>query len=53
MYLYLDLVFIGVGTVCAWLFALRPSPRLAYVLTLVFMMGMGFLITLAMVLGSI
>jgi len=53
LYLYLDLVFVAVGLVCAWLFATRPSPKLAYTLTLVFMMGMGFLITLAMVLGSI
>ena len=53
IYLYLDLVFITVGLVCAWLFVRRPSPELAYKLTLIFMMGMGFLITLAMVLGSI
>jgi 4-hydroxybenzoate polyprenyltransferase len=53
LYLYLDLVFVAVGLICAWLFATRPSPKLAYTLTLVFMMGMGFLITLAMVLGSI
>ena len=52
IYLYLDLVFIAVGLICAWLFVTRPSPRLAYALTLAFMMGMGFLITLAMVLGS-
>ncbi len=52
IYLYLDLVFIAVGLVCAWLFATRPSPRLANVLTLVFMMGAGSLICLAMVLGS-
>lgn len=26
VYLYLDLVFIAVGLVCAWLFATRPSP---------------------------
>ena len=52
-YLYLDLAFIAVGLVCAWLFATRPSPRLAYTLTLVFMMGMGSLICLAMVLGSL
>ncbi|UCH50749.1 MAG: UbiA family prenyltransferase [Chloroflexota bacterium] len=52
-YLYLDLAFIAVGLVCAWLFATRPSPRLAYMLTLVFMMGMGSLICLAMILGSI
>ncbi|MFC1892841.1 UbiA family prenyltransferase [Chloroflexota bacterium] len=53
VYLYLDLVFIGVGLVCAWLFATRPSPRLAYTLTLVFMMGMGSVICLAMILGSL
>jgi len=52
IYLYLDLVFIAVGLVCAWLFATRPSPKLARVLTLVFMMGMGLVICLAMVLGS-
>jgi 4-hydroxybenzoate polyprenyltransferase len=53
LYLYLNLAFIGVGVVCAWLFATRPSPRLAYILTLVCMMGMGSLICLAMILGSI
>jgi 4-hydroxybenzoate polyprenyltransferase len=52
IYLYLDLAFIAVGLVCAWLFATRPSPRLAYILTLVCMMGMGSLICLAMILGS-
>lgn len=53
IYLYLDLAFIAVGLVCAWLFATRPSPKLAYILTLVFMMGMGSLICLAMILGSL
>ena len=53
IYLYLDLAFIAVGLVCAWLFVTRPSPGLAYNLTLVFMMGMGTLICLAMILGSI
>jgi 4-hydroxybenzoate polyprenyltransferase len=52
IYLYLDLLFVAVGLVCAWLFATRPSPKLAYALTLVFMMGTGLLICLAMVLGS-
>ena len=52
IYLYLDWVFIAVGLICAWLFVRRPSPRLAHVLTLVCMMGLGLLITLAMVLGS-
>jgi len=52
IYLYLDLVFIAVGLVSAWLFVTRPSPGLAYKLTLVFMMGMGTVICLAMILGS-
>jgi 1,4-dihydroxy-2-naphthoate octaprenyltransferase len=53
IYLYLDLAFIAIGLVCAWLFATRPTPELAYILTMVFMMGEGFLISLAMILGSI
>ncbi len=53
IYLYLDIVFIAVGLVCAWLFAARPSPQLAYRLTLVFMMGTGTVICLAMILGSV
>ena len=52
IYLYLALVFVAVGLVCAWLFATRLTPKLAYALTLVFMMGMGLLICLAMILGS-
>jgi 4-hydroxybenzoate polyprenyltransferase len=52
VYLYLDLAFIAIGLVCAWLFVTRPSPKLAYVLTMIFMMGMGSLICLAMILGS-
>jgi 4-hydroxybenzoate polyprenyltransferase len=52
IYLYLDLAFVAVGLVCAWLFVTRPSPSLAYVMTLVCMMGMGSLICLAMILGS-
>lgn len=44
VYLYLDLVFIALVSACAWLFATRPSPKLAYALTLVFMMGAGSLI---------
>jgi 4-hydroxybenzoate polyprenyltransferase len=53
IYLYLDVIFIVVGIVCVWLFTTRPTPRLAYTLTLIFMMGMGFLICLAMILGSL
>ncbi len=52
VYLYLDLAFIAIGLVCVWLFVTRPSPKLAYVLTIVFMMGEGLLISLAMILGS-
>jgi 4-hydroxybenzoate polyprenyltransferase len=53
VYLYLDSVFIAVGIVCAILFMTRPSPKLAFRLTLVFMMGMGTVICLAIILGSI
>ena len=53
IYLYLVIVFVVIGLVCAWLFATRPSPKLAYILTIVFMMVMGTIICLAMVLGSI
>ena len=52
-YLYLDIPFIAIGLVCAWWFALRPSPRLARTLTMVFMMGEGTLICLAVILGSL
>jgi len=53
VYLYLDLAFIGIGLVCAGLFVTRPGPRLAYILTIVFMMGTGTLICFAMILGSL
>ncbi|MFC1921559.1 UbiA prenyltransferase family protein [Chloroflexota bacterium] len=53
IYLYLDIAFIVIGVFCAWIFATRPSPRLAYYLTLVFMMGTGSIICLAMILGSL
>ncbi|MFC1875373.1 UbiA family prenyltransferase [Chloroflexota bacterium] len=53
IYLYLVIAFVAIGLVCAWLFATRPSPRLAYILTIVFMMVMGTIICLAMILGSI
>jgi 4-hydroxybenzoate polyprenyltransferase len=52
IYLYLNLAFIIVGLICAGLFVARPTPRLAHVLTLVFMMGMGSVICLAMILGT-
>ncbi|MFC1928722.1 UbiA prenyltransferase family protein [Chloroflexota bacterium] len=53
IYLYLDIAFIAVTLVGAWLFVAHPSPRLAYILTIVFMMGAGLLICLAIILGSI
>ena len=53
VYLYLDIPFIAIGAVCAWWFALRPSPNLARTLTMVFMMGEGTLICLAVILGSL
>ena len=52
VYLYLDAAFVAVVMACAGLFAARPTPRLAYVLTLVCMMGAGTLICAAVVLGS-
>jgi DMSO reductase anchor subunit len=42
-----------VGLVCAWMFATRPSPKLAYILTLVFMVGTCLLMCLAMILGTL
>ena len=51
-YLYVDLLFIAVGLVCAWLFVAHPTPRMAHVLTNVCMVGEGLLICLAVVLGS-
>ncbi|UCB47179.1 MAG: UbiA prenyltransferase family protein [Spirochaetota bacterium] len=53
IYLYLDVAFIVIGLVCAFLFAVRPSPELARRLTPVFMMGEGTIICLAMILGTV
>jgi 4-hydroxybenzoate polyprenyltransferase len=53
LYLYLAIPYVLAGLSGAWLFALRPSPRLAARLTYFFMMGEGTLICLAMVLGSL
>lgn len=53
IYLYLDIAFIAVGLVAALTFIRYPTPRLAYIYTFVFMMGMGTLICLAMILGRI
>jgi 4-hydroxybenzoate polyprenyltransferase len=52
VYLYLDVAFVAMVVACAGLFAARPTPRLAYALTLVCMMGAGTLICMAVVLGS-
>ena len=53
IYLYLDIAFISIGLTCAVLFAINPSPRLAYIFALVFMMSTGSIICLAIILGSI
>lgn len=53
VYLYLDLVFLSVGMAVAFLFALCPTARMAYVLTLISMMGLGLLICLAVIFGNI
>jgi 4-hydroxybenzoate polyprenyltransferase len=53
VYLYLDVVFVALGLACAWWFALRPTPELARILTMVFMMGEGTLICLAVILGRL
>jgi len=52
VYLYLDPAFVAVVLVCAGLFVARPTPSLAYILTLVCMTGAGTLICAAVVLGS-
>ena len=53
IYLYLDIAFIAIGLVAALTFIRYPTPRLAYIYTFIFMMGMGTLICLAMILGRI
>ena len=52
VYLYLDIAFIVIGLICAILFMVKPTPRLARILTPVFMMGEGVIICLALILGS-
>ncbi len=52
VYLCLDMAFIALNLVGAWLFVRRPNPQLAYVLTIAFMMGAGLIICLAIILGS-
>ena len=53
IYLYLDIVFIVVTLEGGWLFVINPTPRLAYILTMVYMMGAGIIICLAIILGSV
>ena len=53
IYLLLDVPFVLIGLTCAWWFVLRPSASLARVLTMVFMMGEGTLICVAVILGSL
>jgi 4-hydroxybenzoate polyprenyltransferase len=52
VYLYIDLTLIFVGLICAWFFAVNPSPNRAEKLTPVFSIGEAALFCLAIVLGS-
>jgi 4-hydroxybenzoate polyprenyltransferase len=53
IYLYLDLAFLALIVAGSGVFVVRPTPRMAYILTLVMMMGAGTLICVAMVLGTL
>lgn len=52
IYLYLDIAFILLGVICILVLIRNPSSNMADKLTLIFMMGEGSLISLAMVLGK-
>jgi 4-hydroxybenzoate polyprenyltransferase len=53
LYLYLDIVFIITGLVITILFLYKASPELALRITMVYMMGQGALICLAIILGKL
>jgi len=53
IYLYLMLVAALVGLTCSVIFIFKPTPHLAHIFTIVFMVGEGLGITLALILGSI
>jgi 4-hydroxybenzoate polyprenyltransferase len=53
IYLVMDLVFIIVGLICTGMILRHPTPEMARKLTIVFMVGGGGWISLAMILGSL
>ncbi len=53
IYLYLDILFIVLGGIFTAYFLYRPTPELAERITMVYMMGEGTLICLAIILGSV
>ena len=52
LYLYLDIVFIVTGIIITVLFLYKTSPELALKITMVYMMGQGMIICLAVILGT-
>ncbi len=53
LYLYLVIVFIVTGLIITGLFLYKASPELALKITMVYMMGQGMIICLAVILGSL
>ncbi len=53
LYLYLDIVFIVTGIIITGLFLYKASPELALRITMVYMMGQGVIICLAIILGKL
>ncbi len=52
IYLYLDIAFIVTGLIITTLFLFKPTPSLAKNITMLYMMGQGTLICLAIILGT-
>jgi 4-hydroxybenzoate polyprenyltransferase len=48
-YLYVDIAFITTGLALTWLFAARPTPKVAFRLTPVLLTGQGSLFSLMLV----
>ena len=53
LYLYLDIVFIVTGIIITGLFLYKASPKLALRITMIYMMGQGVIICLAIILGKL
>jgi 4-hydroxybenzoate polyprenyltransferase len=53
LYLYLDIVFIVTGVIITGFFLYKASPELALRITMIYMMGQGVIICLAIILGSL